>query len=936
MRLLVFGLFIAATLSPAMPVMSIQPETASAQAEASDDIYNSSAGPGFTLPQWTDGAGWTAAEYYSTIQLADIDGDGSDELLARGPNGITVDSWDASLGLWASVPGTGPFGDDAGWTKAQYYSTIQTADIDGDGAAEMIGRSSVGVETYKWNDSAWTQIGSASPDWGDSTGWNQEKYYATIQLADIDGDGSSELLARAASGIETYKWAGSDWTLIDSKNPAWSDGEGWKDQRFYSTIQTGDINGDGKAELLARGAGGMDAYEWNGSSWKLMKASSPKWSDTENWGHEPYYSTIQTGDINGDGKAELLARSATGMVAYGWSGSGWTHLKGSSPAWSDDNDWNKEEYYATIQTGDINGDGKAELLGRSSGGIDAYGWNGSDWNVLTLSQPELKDSHWSSAGNYLTIQTGDIDGDKDADLIARGLYGIRTWSYDASSTTGWVRPIAYGFPPFTGDQQLAYEYVNTYLTLSTADQELRGQYSTDAGTLSNYEDCLTKSKGDSPWVDWTALPTETCAPDNAGTPITPPSGLTLTDWNTVAEQLSGELWFAKTVSDYYTDLLTLYDNIYADSANQMDSRAQEFYGEDLSEKKVEASLESLFMLPLKLGPAFGKPGSVISGLLSAAITLGVSASSSDSFQGAWKDLLAEFTTMTENNKDAMNTSQAYVVGDLGLMTYVAQQKESGAWDPGDAWVKRYLTSEGRRAEALWVYQTLSPALWEIDIFWYLVNDDCSSPGNQEYQYFTDNNKDADCYRQVIQKSSGFPSNKILKNIMDPISDSCTPTQDNSATWEYGKCSVGVPRSDFFLNRDGWDFETNSVCFGCPSQPPEMDVAPGDPSNTIDLTDPGHKQVLIYGQEDFDATAIVPGSLVLAGASPVGWWVDDEAWHPARTRDYNGDGHLDVLAGFPVQAMTELGSDTTEVTLTGTLTDGTTFSFTSPVTVVGGS
>ena len=116
---------------------------------------------------------------------------------------------------------------------------------------------------------------------------------------------------------------------------------------------------------------------------------------------------------------------------------------------------------------------------------------------------------------------------------------------------------------------------------------------------------------------------------------------------------------------------------------------------------------------------------------------------------------------------------------------------------------------------------------------------------------------------------------------------------------------------------------------------EVLEAPSRDETAIDLTDPGHKQVLIYGQEDFDATAIVPGSLLLAGASPVGWWADREDWHPARTRDYNGDGYLDILAGFPVQAMTELGSDTTEVTLTGTLTDGTPFSFTSPVTIVGG-
>lgn len=53
-------------------------------AENGDACYNTSAGPIFTLPQWADANDWSEARYYSTIQLADIDGDGADELLARG------------------------------------------------------------------------------------------------------------------------------------------------------------------------------------------------------------------------------------------------------------------------------------------------------------------------------------------------------------------------------------------------------------------------------------------------------------------------------------------------------------------------------------------------------------------------------------------------------------------------------------------------------------------------------------------------------------------------------------------------------------------------------------------------------------------------------------------------------------------------------------
>ena len=357
MRLFVIGLFVVATLAPVLAISPLQPQAVVAQTDDADGttnaIYNTSAGPVFTLPQWTDGSGWSAAEYYSTIQLADINGDGSDELLARGAFGMIVQSWDATNGLWTSLSESGPFSDAGDWNKEEYYATIQTADIDGDGSAELIARSSVGIDTYEWSGSGWTQLATGVPDFGDAGDWKKKEYYSTIQTGDIDGDGSAEMLARSTNGIETYKWSGSTWNRVDSKNPPWSDKEGWEKHRYYSTIQLGDIDGDGAAELLGRGGSGMDTYRWSGSSWVLLKSDNPKLTDDKGWKTAEYYSTIQTGDINGDGAAEMLARGKSGIYVYKWTGTAWSEQIKGSPGWSDDAGWNKAEYYSTIQTGDV-------------------------------------------------------------------------------------------------------------------------------------------------------------------------------------------------------------------------------------------------------------------------------------------------------------------------------------------------------------------------------------------------------------------------------------------------------------------------------------------------------------------------------------------------------------------------------------------------------
>ena len=41
------------------------------------------------------------------------------------------------------------------------------------------------------------------PTWSDDAGWSEASWYSTIQLADIDGDGRSEMLARTRDGMVT-------------------------------------------------------------------------------------------------------------------------------------------------------------------------------------------------------------------------------------------------------------------------------------------------------------------------------------------------------------------------------------------------------------------------------------------------------------------------------------------------------------------------------------------------------------------------------------------------------------------------------------------------------------------------------------------------------------------------------------------------------------
>ena len=177
-------------------------------------------------------SGWDEAKYYATIQsgdIDDIDGDGVDELLARRDIGMDVWRYNAAVRIWELVACGGPFQDDAGWHDPDHYATIHSADIDGDEVDELLGRGYYGMVAYRLNGASWELVAGGGP-FPDEEGWDEAKHYATIHSADIDGDGVDELLGRGTGGMEAWRFdVGSKiWTPVAGGGPV-ADGTSWDD-----------------------------------------------------------------------------------------------------------------------------------------------------------------------------------------------------------------------------------------------------------------------------------------------------------------------------------------------------------------------------------------------------------------------------------------------------------------------------------------------------------------------------------------------------------------------------------------------------------------------------------------------------------------------------------------------------------------------------------
>ncbi len=75
----------------------------------------------------------------------------------------------------------------------------------------------------------------------------------------------------------------------------------WSSTPFYGSRATlcGDLNGDGKADLIAVDDNATFVMQSNGSAF----------GPVQNWSTTPFYGTAGTfaGDVNGDGRSDLIA-----------------------------------------------------------------------------------------------------------------------------------------------------------------------------------------------------------------------------------------------------------------------------------------------------------------------------------------------------------------------------------------------------------------------------------------------------------------------------------------------------------------------------------------------------------------------------------------------------------------------------------------------------
>ncbi len=338
--------------------------------------------------------------------------------------------------------------DDTDWFGLSCRDRVFPGDINGDGRTDLIGINYDREICYTANNGRGTYHNQAKLDWnGFAPSWFWNTYNQRLWMADVNADGYDDFIGVSIDGHIYTSINNGNLTFTTPTNKggtAFRSSSGWFSTSVRERVWPGDINGDGRADLMGISGNGNVYYSLANSSGGYSSEAHINVTNgfAESWFSNNYNQRIWVADVNGDGYDDFIGVSIDGNIYTSINNGNFTFTTPTNKggiAFRSESAWFSTAHSGRVWPADVNGDGRCDLIGISG-----------DGNVYTCMA--------NSNGTY---------GSERRNLVVNDNGFNENWFNNTEKQRLWLGIVdRYSRPDFIGVTGNGYAYVSLQLCSS--------------------------------------------------------------------------------------------------------------------------------------------------------------------------------------------------------------------------------------------------------------------------------------------------------------------------------------------------------------------------------------------------------------------------------------------------------------------------------------